>query len=164
MNTNKHKYLEKKESKKVKSKKVRRSEALRHANLLTFLTSCFPRPSHRLITFAFICGYLFSNSYFLKWTSNKANPLWVFRPERNTAYMDSVLRISVNTRASILWDQTILLHRVLLMTVGFLWAQTVLLNLFLLLTVRILWVRTVSVVRMVHEPRIVDETKNLIWE
>jgi len=34
MNTNKHKYLEKKESKKVKSKKVRRLACLRASDLL----------------------------------------------------------------------------------------------------------------------------------
>ncbi len=66
--TDEHEYFEKYERKKVKSKKVRRwegkkvgmYESLRPSDLLTFLTSCFPRPSHLLITFASICGYIFS--------------------------------------------------------------------------------------------------------
>jgi len=54
MNTNKHKYFEEEES-----KKVRISEG-RHIYLISkFLTF---EPSHRLIILASICGYLFSNS------------------------------------------------------------------------------------------------------
>ncbi len=48
------------------------SYSLRPSDFLTFLTSCFPGPSHLLTPFVSIYGYLFSNSYFLKETSQSS--------------------------------------------------------------------------------------------